>query len=57
MPHATGGRLLVSITHGYIEALKVGELEGRLDAIEHALRLRKAEKQQREGSHKGRFGK
>jgi hypothetical protein len=39
------GRLLVSIAHGYIEALKVGELEGRLDAIESALRLRRAEKQ------------
>ncbi len=51
------GRLLVSIAHGYIEALKVGELEGRLDAIEHALRLRKAEKQQREKTHKGRFGR
>lgn len=38
------GRLLVSITHGYIEALKTGELEQRLDAIEHALRLRKAER-------------
>ncbi len=51
------GRLLVSIAHGYIEALKVGELEGRLDAIEHALRLRKAEKQQREKTHKGQFGR
>ncbi len=51
------GRLLVSIAHGYIEALKVGELEGRLDAVEHALRLRKAEKQQREKTHKGRFGR
>lgn len=38
------GRLLVSITHGYIEALKTGELEQRLDAIEHALRLRKTER-------------
>lgn len=37
------GRLLVSIAHGFIEALKVGELEQRLDAIEHALRLRKVE--------------
>lgn len=36
------GRLLVAIAHGYIEALKVGEIEGRLDALEHALRLRKA---------------
>ncbi len=47
------GRLLVSIAHGYIEALKVGELEGRLDAIEHALRLRKAEKHQQDKLHKG----
>ncbi len=38
------GRLIVSIAHGYIEALKTGELEQRLDAIEHALRLRKAER-------------
>ncbi len=38
------GRLIVSLAHGYIEALKTGELEQRLDAIEHALRLRKAEK-------------
>lgn len=36
------GRLLVSITHSYIEALKTGELEQRLEAIEYALRLRKA---------------
>lgn len=36
------GRLLVSIAHGYIEALKVGEIEMRLNALEHALRLRKA---------------
>ena len=51
------GRLLVSIAHGFIEALKVGELEQRLDAVEHALRLRKAEKQQQEKTHKGRFGR
>ena len=37
------GRLLVSLAHGYIEALKVGELEQRLEAVEYALRLRKAE--------------
>lgn len=37
------GRLLVSIAHGFIEALKVGEIEARLEAIEHALRLRKVE--------------
>jgi hypothetical protein len=38
------GRLLVSIAHGYIEALKVGELETRLEAIESAMNLRKKEK-------------
>ena len=38
------GRLLVSIAHGYIEALKVGEMEGRLEAVETALSLRKEEK-------------
>ncbi len=35
------GRLLVSIAHGYIEALKVGEMEARLEAIEMTLKLRK----------------
>ncbi len=50
-------RLLVSIAHGYIEALKVGELEQRLDAVEHTLQLRKAAKQQQDQSHKGRFGR
>jgi hypothetical protein len=35
------GRLLVSIAHACLEALKVGELENRLDALETALRLRK----------------
>ncbi len=35
------GRLLVSIAHGYIEALKVGELEQRLEAVETALGERK----------------
>jgi hypothetical protein len=35
------GRLLVSIAHGYIEALKIGEMEGRLEAVENALSLRK----------------
>ncbi len=38
------GRLLVSIAHGYIEALKVGEMEQRLEAVENALNLRKEEK-------------
>ncbi len=37
------GRLLVSITHGYIEAIKVSELEQRLDAIETAMKMRKNE--------------
>ncbi len=35
------GRLLVSIAHGFIEALKVGEMEQRLEAVEMALSLRK----------------
>ncbi len=35
------GRLLVSIAHGYIEALKVGEIEQRLEAVEMTLKLRK----------------
>lgn len=35
------GRLIVSIAHGYIEALKVGELERRLEAVEMTLKLRK----------------
>lgn len=35
------GRLLVSIAHGFIEALKVGEIEQRLEAVETALSLRK----------------
>jgi hypothetical protein len=35
------GRLLVSIAHGFIEALKIGELEQRLESVEIALRLRK----------------
>lgn len=38
------GRLLVSIAHGYIEALKVGEIETRLEAVEMALKLRKDQK-------------
>lgn len=40
------GRLLVSITHGYIEAIKASELEQRLEAIETAMKMRKnAQKQ------------
>ena len=38
------GRLLVSIAHGFIEALKVGEFEKRLEAIENAMNLRKQNK-------------
>ncbi len=38
------GRLLVSIAHGFIEALKVGEFEKRLEAIEIALKTRKVKK-------------
>ena len=38
------GRLLVSIAHGYIEALKVGEMEQRLEAVENAMNLRKQNK-------------
>jgi hypothetical protein len=34
-------RLLVSIAHGYIEALKVGEIESRMEAVEAALKIRK----------------
>ncbi len=34
------GRLLVSIAHGYIEALKVGEIEQRLEAMEMTLKMR-----------------
>ncbi len=35
------GRLLVSIAHGYIEALKVGEIEQRLEAVEMTLKMRR----------------
>jgi hypothetical protein len=38
------GRLLVSIAHGYIEAIKTGELEQRLEAVEVALKMRNTEK-------------
>ena len=38
------GRLLVSIAHGFIEALKVGEMEQRLEAVEMALKMRKDQK-------------
>ena len=35
------GRLLVSIAHGYIEALKIGEIEQRIEAVEMTLKMRK----------------
>ena len=38
------GRLIVSIAHGFIEALKVGVLEKRLESIENALNLRNQNK-------------
>ncbi len=38
------GRLLVSIAHGFIEALRAGELETRVEAIENAMNLRKQNK-------------
>ncbi len=38
------GRLLVSIAHGFIEALKVGEMEQRLEAVEMTLKMRKEQK-------------
>lgn len=38
------GRLLVSIAAGYLETLKIGELEQRLEAMEFALKLRKEKK-------------
>lgn len=34
------GRLFVSIAHGFIEALKIGELEKRLEALEMALKVK-----------------
>jgi hypothetical protein len=36
------GRLIVTIAHAFIEAIKTGELEQRLAAIESALKLREA---------------
>lgn len=35
------GRLLVSIAHGFIEALKIGELEKRLEALEFVLKSKR----------------
>lgn len=38
------GRLLVSIASSYLETLKIGELEKRLEAIENAMNLREQNK-------------
>lgn len=35
------GRLLVAICHGFIEALKVGEFEKRLEAVEMTLKAKR----------------
>jgi hypothetical protein len=35
------GRLLVSIAHAFVESVRVGELETRLEAVELALKARK----------------
>lgn len=34
------GRLLVALAHAFIEAIKTGELEARVDAVERALKVR-----------------
>lgn len=34
------GRLLVALAHAFVEAIKTGELESRVEAIESALKLR-----------------
>ncbi len=46
------GRLLVSIAHGFIEALKVGEIEARLESVETVLKLRKKESRESKGNNK-----
>lgn len=38
------GRLLVAIAHAFIEAIKTGELENRMAAIEAALKVREGVK-------------
>ncbi len=38
------GRLLLSIAHGYLEVLRVGEMEQRLEAVEMTLKMRKEQK-------------
>lgn len=38
------GRLLVAIAAGYLDTLKIGELEKRLEAIENAMNLRNLDK-------------
>jgi len=34
------GRMLVALSHAFIEAIKEGELEARVEAVERALKLR-----------------
>lgn len=34
------GRLLVALSHAFIEAIKTGELEARVEAVERALKMR-----------------
>lgn len=48
------GRLLVSIAHAYIEAIKTGELEQRLEAVEMTLKLRKKEQRAKAQQQKGK---
>lgn len=44
------GRLLVQIAHAFIEAIKTGELEQRLAAVEQLLKRDKAEDEQSQNS-------
>lgn len=46
------GRLLVSIAHGFIEALKIGEIEARLEAVEAVLKIRKRQQKENKGNNK-----
>jgi hypothetical protein len=45
-------RLLVSIAAGYLESLKVGEIENRLEAVEMVLKIRKREQRAAEKGNK-----
>ncbi len=47
------GQLLISIARGYIEAVKVGEQEQRLEAVEQALKIRKVKKAEAAEAPKG----